>query len=72
MVSKCSMGNILNFLQLGRLLDTEVEYNFQIATENKNGNAFISKDSPGVQGVDPCAPDTFECMQGNPQLVYCA
>jgi hypothetical protein len=63
------MGNILNFLQLGRLLDTEVEFNFQNATEDQHGNALIPKDSPGVQGVDLCAPDTFDLTQGTLQLV---
>ncbi|GMY25815.1 hypothetical protein FCV25MIE_21057 [Fagus crenata] len=50
---------------LGRLLDTEVEFNFQNATEDQHGNALIPKDSPGVQGVDLCAPDTFDLTQDN-------
>ncbi|KAL0003640.1 hypothetical protein SO802_011201 [Lithocarpus litseifolius] len=64
----CKSAGITNNLPaeekpLGRLLDNEVEFNFQIATENQNGNVFISKDSPGVQSLDLCAPDTFDCMQ---------
>lgn len=63
-------GNTLNFLQLGRLPDTEVEeFNLQNATEDQNENALVPKDFPDVNAVDLCAPDTLDLMQGFPQLI---
>ena len=63
-------GNTLNFLQLGRLPDAEVEeFNLQNATEDQNGNALVPKDFPDVNAVDLCAPDTLDIMQGSPQLI---
>lgn len=63
-------GRPLNFFQLSRLPDTEVEkLNFHNARQDQSGYPLIPKGCPGASDVDLCAPDTFDLMEGIPQLI---
>lgn len=62
MVIYCRVRNILNFSQL----DRSKNFSLLEVTEDVTGDAPVLKDSPCVETVNLCAPDTLDFVQGIP------